>query len=480
MAEVKTGTTGAARNLKTAWASPAAKVGVCILVAVLILVAAAAFRLLRQDRRPAGDAEVEAYSVQGKQPRGGVDAATVSAVERRADETADLQKSRGESFGGPFVFEGASESRGLGQSSGFDETPGKSPVATRQAGAVIAELKAKAAEYDATETASRSSGANGQSQAAASSQRSGGGNLFPPPNNSGPGQGQGPQGQGANGAMTQESFAQYSNQLNAVGRTQMQYASLPNGILSRNTQQPSGAPSNSASGGGIANGATGAAYQQTSSSTGTAAPQTAGSSSLRVRGEEVAARAGDICGATPEASVNTDYTVPVFFELLDCGRLTGARVKGSVQKAPDDFTIQFTTMTLDPKRGFKLLGPFEAVAVSVQNDGSPGIADEVDRHWTTRLGSSALLALARTERNFLSARGTTAVSTGVSSQVTIAPLSADEKRSARVAGLLEGGMDVVSRDLSYGINRAATMKLSKSSLVGVQFLNDVKVVPNEQ
>lgn len=439
--------TVASQNLKTAWANPAAKIGVAVFVLVAVIAAGAAIALLRGGGSRPGAAQGDGYSVSGGQPRGAVDPATVKAVETRSDQESRDAMDVGQSFGGPFVFEGApSQSRG-GSSTGFDETGGAgsrsgAPGSAPQPSVAIAGLKAKAAEYDSAEE-SRSLASGSRSSVSGGGSRS-------------TGQG-GQQGVAQGYGVTPEAFGQIAGQLSSVGTGQVRYDSLPNGILSKPPQVA-------------------------------VADQVAikGSSSVEIveskrasAFEQVAARAGQICGAAPDTAINTDYNVPVFFELLDCGLLTGAKVRGVVAKTPDDFTIRFTNISLDPKKGYRLLAQVEALSVSVKKDGSAGVADDVDNHWGTRLASSALLALARTERSFLSARGSSTVNTGTSTSVTIDPLTSEEKRTARVAGLMEGTMDVVSKDIAYGANRPATMTLDKSTLIGIQFMSDVKVVPNE-
>lgn len=439
--------TVASNNLKSAWANPVTKIGVAVLVLVVVVSAGAAISLLRGGGSRPGAAQGDGYSVGGGQPRGAVDPATVKAVETRSDQESRDAMNVGQSFGGPFVFEGAPSEMRRGGSTGFDET-GASGSASSTNGSVqqpaeaIAGLKSKAAEYDSAEqsrsyaSASRSGGAGGGTRSS--------------------GQG-GQQGVAQGYGLTPEAFGQIAGQLSSVGTGQVRYESLANGVLSKPPQA--------------------VVSEQVASR---AVPTSGSVESARSSAfEQVAARAGQICGAAPDTAINTDYNVPVFFELLDCGLLTGAKVRGVVSKTPDDFTIRFTNFSLDPKKGYKLVAQVEALSVSVKNDGSPGVADNVDNHWGTRLASSALLALARTERSFLSARGSSAVNTGNSTTVTIDPLTAEEKRTARVAGLMEGTMDVVSKDIAYGANRPATMTLDKSTLIGIQFMSDVKVVPND-
>ena len=437
--------TVASRNLRAAWENPIAKIGLVVLVFAVIILAGAAIAMLRKNTSAPGAAEGDGYSISGGEPRGAVDPATAKAVENKSDQESLDARNAGQSFGGPFVFEGeVSQPRSVG-GTGFDESGGAGDSGTRQQpSAAIASLKSKAAEYDAAEEP-RSGGLSGTANGSTGARASGQG---------------GAQGGAQGYGLTPEAFGQIAGQLAAAGTGQVRYESLSNGILSRPPASPVAAEKATNS---IAGGVAGV-------------PDVAGTA---LEKQVVAARAGQICGASPDTAINTDYNVPVFFELLDCGLLTGAKARGVVAKTPDDFTIQFSNFSLDPKKGYRLVAQVEALSVSVNNDGSPGIADDVDNHWGTRLGSSALLALARTERSFLAARGSSTVNTGTSSSVTIDPLSAEDKRTARVAGLLEGGMDVIAKDVAFGVNRAATMTLKKSTLIGIQFMSDVKVIPNE-
>lgn len=436
--------TVAKQNLKSAWDNPVTKIGLLVGVLVVIVLGGVAIAMLRGGGKGAGAAQGDGYSVSGGEPRGAVDQATARAVEANADRASAEAMSAGQSFGGPFVYEGAPSDarRGGGVVTGFDET-GSSAGPSAQVQTAMAGLRAKAADYDMADEAR---GGGTATATAGGSRGTGQGGA----SRSGSQQGA-PQGYG----LTPEAFGQIAGQLASVGTGQVRYESLPNGILSKPPQ------------------AQAAAQQGGAALVGQA---TKSSSDPR---EEIAARAGQICGAVPDTAINTDYNVPVFFEILECGVLTGAKAKGVVAKSPDDFTIRFTNLSLDPKKGYKLVAQVEGMAVSVKNDGSPGVAENVDNHWGTRLASSALLSLARTERSFIGARGSTSVNTGNSSTVSIDPLTSQEKRDARVAGLVEGAMDVVSKDVSLGVNRPATMTLSKSALIGIQFMSDVKVVPNE-
>jgi len=429
----------AKKNLQQAWSSPLTKIGAAVGVLLVIGLAGAAVSVLRSGGTRAGEAQADGYGISGQEPRGAADAPTVQAVERRSDQMVEEARDAGVSFGGPFVFEGVSGPRSTGGGGGFEEKP---MAGVKQTGPIFTALRDKAAEYDRAEQASQPrSGQGGYASGYSGQVSSGQGGV--------PGYG-----------LSQEAFGQVTAQLKSVGSERPQYAWLANGVIMK---PPTVSESKSASAAPAASGS-----------------PVGGQSAKQEAKEQVAARAGDVCPAKPEAAIDTDYNVPVFFEILECGPLTGARARGSIQKTPDDFTIVFNAFSLDPRRAQKLVAPVEGIAVSIERDGSPGVADSVNRHWVTRLGSSALMSLARTERSFIAARGSSTITTGTSSSVTIDPLSAEEKRTARAAGLLEGGMDVISKDLSTGINRQATMTLNKSTLVGIQFMSDVKVVPNEQ
>lgn len=435
----------AKRNLSQAWSSPVAKIGVVVGLVAIVGLGGAAIHAFRGGNAKAGAASAESYGGGGPAPRGATDAATAAAVAKQADADSEAAKASGTSFGGPFVFEGAEKERSSSDvTASFDEKPAAN---VQKTGPIFVALREKAAEYDAAERRGQAGGSGTATSAGGRSSTGSG--------QSAAGQaGQGPYG------MTPEEFGQVSAQLQRVGSDRPVYNWSANGIISK---PPAPAADMKP------------AAQSVGQGGGLVAP---GLEKVAAK-EQIAARAGDVCGATPESSIDTDYAVPVFFEIVECGLLTGARARGQVVKSPDDFTIHFTNIALDPKKGWKLAGAAEGMAVNIAKDGSPGVADSVDRHWMTRLGSSALLSLAKTEKGFISARGATTLTTGTSTSTSIEPLSAEEKRTARIAGVLEGGMDIVAKDLSTGVNRAATMRLEKSTLVGIQFMADVKVVPNE-
>lgn len=432
--------TVASNNLKTAWVNPVTKVGVAIFVFLIIILGAVSIAMLRGKASKPGAAEADSYSVSGGKPRGAVDPATAKAVEARSDAEATKAMDQGKSFGGPFVFEGAAAEHRSGSYAGFDDSGGSvssGGASTAQPTEVISSLRSKAAEYDRSEEGQSSAGGRvrtGVSRGARSSM-------------------QGPEVVGY--GVSPQAFGQISAQLATVGTSQVRYESLPNGVLNK-PPAPVEVKQVAAGAAGVVPAA----------------------SKVSPR-EVIAARAGQICGALPDTEVNTDFSVPVFFEVLDCGLLTGAKVRGVVAKTPDDFTIHFSKFSLDPKKGYRLVTEVEGLSVSVKNDGSPGVADNVNNHWGTRLASSALLSLAKTETNLLGARGSSVINTGTSTSVSIDPLSSSDKRAALLAGLVGGSMDVVAKDVSVGVNRPATMTLNKSTLIGIQFMSDVKVVPNE-
>lgn len=440
-------------NLKKGLGSPVAKVAIVVLVALIIISIAVGVRLMSGGGRTSGAAKADSYGTPAQAPRGETDKATAKAVAEDSDRQATEARQRGQSFAGPFVFEPSIQS-GAGQG-GNAPNDGFSEKVSDQSPRVLAALRSRAAEYDSAEDRSggRASGQGGSTAAA--------------------GAGQG----AANGAygMSEDGFKQVTDQLRSVGMTTMRYESLPNGSLARSaTGAATAAP---AAPGAASNAAGGSAMGAPQMAAPPVVAAAAPGISSGTPGERVALRAGTICPGVPESAVNTDFAVPVFIKLLECGMLTGARVKGTVVKTPSDFTLRFTNLFLDPGKGYKVNGTVEAVSINVKKEGEPGIADDVNNHWFTRLGSSALLALAKTEKQFITARGSTTVTTGTSSSTTIEPLSDEEKKTARAAGVLEGAMEVVSRDLGTGINRQPTMTLDKGTVIGVQFMDDVKVVP---
>ena len=430
-------------NLRNAMSSPVAKVGAVAMLITCIGVGGAAVSILRSKGEKVAAAEAQNYAVSAGEPRGEVDEKTARAVEKQVNQEFESSVEEGKSYAGPFAYAGLGKGGPGGSSSNspdmLDETGAAKSV--ELAAPLLAALRAKAREYDAVEP-----GANGSRGAGASASRGQGGAT-----------GAGSGAQQAYG-MSPKDFEMVSGQLESVGKGVVVFASLPGGILTKPPAERKQPASESAGAGG----------------SGAQKPSSATSASDK---EVVVARAGDICPAKPESAINTDYSVPVFFEILECGELKGARVKGTIQKAPDDFVIAFASLTLPPQSKYKLLGTVEGVSASVAKEGSPGVADDVDRHWGSRLMSSGLLAMARTERSFIAARGSQTINTGTSSSISVDPLSAEEKRTARAAALMEGAMEVVSKDLNYGVNRAPTMTMKADTVIGIQFMSDVKVVP---
>lgn len=419
-------------NFRSGMLTPAGKLFLGLIAVVVIVAGSFGISMFRSagSQQPGGTATAAGFGVSGARPKGAADPEIAAAVAVKADADAKLAADRGQSFGGPFVFErGGDAAVQIGPASvpGADTSP-----------QVFAALRKRSSEFDAGDDSAVRTAGSTVSQGSADQ-------VSP-----------GVTGYGVNN----DDAKKISSQIDSSRSPIVKFDLLPGGILSRPSVLASGG--NSVSGDGVA------VVAKTTANTLAAAQD-------RLV-EVVVARAGSVCAATPEASINTDINLPVFVTLLDCGELTGSKVRGVIVKSIDNFTVRFTGLFVDPAKRIKLTGSFDAVAVSIDKDGTPEIADDVDRHWITRLASSALLSLAKTEQQFLSARGSSTTSTGLSSQTSIDPLSTAQQQAARVAGLVSGAFDVVTRDASTGANRQSTMTTKKSSLVGVQFLDDVKVV----
>ena len=427
------GTTIAKDNLKKGLASPAAKL-IILGIFVVAIIAALSAGFVFRNTSIAGPAKVGNLGVQVKAPRGETSASVLDAVEEDSNNRSVAASAAGASYVGPFVYASASEG----------------VAAEASSPALLSALRRKAADYDASEDLqARNSGGGGGSAGSSSSTQT--------PSQLTSGQ------EGGNYGMSPDAFRQVAVQLDVVGRRDFTYDGLPGGAFSRG---PVAVSNTSAQGAPIMT----AAQQVTVQ---------AASQSQAEQSGRVVARAGAVCGAVLETSINTDYNIPAFVKLLDCGELTGTRLRGQVSKTPDDFFIMFGEAFFDPSKRLKVTGGLQAVSANIERDGTPGVDSKVDNHWPSRLASSALLALAATERQFLSARGTTSTITPTGAVLTVDGLTTEQKQEARAAAVLEGSFNVITKDVGAGINRQATMTLPKNVILGVQFLSDVKVVSLE-
>jgi hypothetical protein len=470
MAKNKSAVSVAKNNVKQGFSSPAAKVGIGVLFVGLCLAGTAAYRLLdTKDVKP-GVAQADGYNVQAGDPRGGVgDGATVEAVENANNKNAKASLEQGGSFAGPFTFQTAQAPR-LNIKDGFDESGktdgGKMQYTEEQ---VLAELRSRAADLDRTDemaaktgqqqtNAARGAngGTSGQGGTYAGSQQ---GNYSNTPGYSQVDAKGNPMPYG----VTEKDFNDIVAQLNKLGGERGGYSSLANGRL-KMEEKAAQTPA-------AAQGPTGT-HQVAAGASSQGGGAVVGQAAVKKR---TAVEAGTICAATTESAIDTDFPTPVFVELQDCKELTGSRFRGTIQRGPADFVVVFNELFLSSKHKFKLVGKAEAISANLDKDGKSGIAQNVDNHWLSRLGSAGILSLAKTEKQFLAARGTTQVTTGVSSSTTVQPLSDKEKNDMRIAGLLEGGMDVITRDTQYGVNRQATMSRDRGTVIGVQFISNVEV-----
>lgn len=482
----------AKQNLKAGFAAPHAKLMAIVFVVVVILMATLASIMMRKDVRKAGEAEASDFQVSAREPRGGIDdGASVKAVESRSDGLADEAQSRGQSFAGPFVFQTDAVQK-LNVRDAIDETSGKEIIRfTREQ--VLKDLRTRMTEMDRVEQAtaavnrdatrnSNTNVATANSSGSGSGSSSGGAYASAA---SSAGQG----GQIPYGGLSPQEFKQIADQLTTIGSNSMSYGSSPNGLLARSIQGNQGNQGNSRTANTTGSSISGNQQQSASfanpatvlrESAGGGA-QSSGSRSSNPNDPTNAitvAQAGDICAAVPENAINTDFMVPAFFELQDCRELTGVRAKGVIQKGAGDFVITFSSFYPKKTHKYKFSSTVEGVSINVSKDGIPGVADNVDNHWATRFISAGLLAMAKTEKQFLNARGTTTIWGTGSSSTTVDGLTAADKNAMRGAGLMEGALDVLTRDTNYGVQRAATMTMNRDTVIGIQFQSNVQIIPD--
>lgn len=449
MAENIKATNVAKNNIKNAIKSPLAKILIVFfLVAIIGAIGLSANLLNKSKEGPSGDAKGSAYGLQQGLPTGGIeDQRTLEGIEQRDDAAAKQALANGESHVGSFVYEAAQQPKQASED-GFNESPRStdqgSGLTEEQA---MAQLRQRSAELDQAEQQRPGSRAA--------------------PSQSDPGFTSRPDRMYVDAAgkplpygISAEDFQAIAKQLDAVGRGSVSYSSLSNGGLKQAEAVKPAAP------------AVAVAANNAHSQSGTAS---LGSSSGTLKNKRFAVAAGVICPASAESAINTDFNIPVFFELLDCGPMTGVRARGVIEKTPSDFSVKFVDFLTTDKHDFQFIGKPEGISINIDKDGHPGIAQDVNNHWFTRIGSAAILSLAKTEKEFISARGTSVVTTGTSSSTTVDPLSEKDKNNARIAGLMEGTMDVVTRDTQLGVNRPATMSRERGTVIGIQFLSNIEI-----
>lgn len=476
-AKVKSGSTVAKQNLKRGFSSPAAKIISVIAAFSIVLLGILGVGMLgEKNKGKAGEAKGDAYLVNDTATTGSIpDAQTVAHIEQKMNERSEEALSNGESNLGAFVFE-SSKAPDLNIKDTFseaDEARKANAVSNTTVEEVFSRLREKSAGYDRVE----SSGAN-SSAAVAANRASTSSNDAPRGSANAEMRSRYSQQStsssydavavDANGAplpygVSAQDFTAITNQLASVGRSTVEYRTLPGGILS---QPPALAvASNEKS---ARSGAQGTGNDNVVRSTSPA--------NSNEENKRLVAQAGSMCAARSESAINTDYPLPVFFELLNCKDLTGVRARGTVQMTAGDFLITFTEFHTTGDHNFKFAGKPEGVSININEGGKSGVATSVDNHWISRLGSAALLSLAKTETEFLSQRGSQTVTTGTSSSVSVDPMSGQEKNNARVAGLLQGSMDVITRDTQYGVDRKATMELPYGHVIGIQFMSNIEVI----
>lgn len=465
-------TTVASKNLRAGLSSAPAKIVMVILVFVIFIAIAFAWSMMRQKEQTVGESSATNYSVNTKELSGGVtDEKTLKAVEDQSNRQANEAASYNESFGGPFVYQ-ASAAPKLNIRDGFNEDPDgfvKSGQTTEQ---VMAELRKRSNELARIQAPSTPTQA---AQSYPGGSQYGGGNYGGTSNSGYYGGGAQPNGVPGYG-VSQEDFKLIARQLDTLGTHSVSYASLPNGLLKASAKGDSDAGTLSRPTAMSDSGASPVGRSPGEILNAARSGNAVGNSSLGNGEKKTIAHAGQICAAAPLAAINTDFTVPAFFEILDCGEMTGVRAKGAVQRGAGDFVITFNQFYPGTKNKFKFMSTVEGVSMNVTKDGQAGVAEDVDNHWMTRIGSAALLSLAKTEKQFLNARGTTSIWGGSSSSTTVDGLTSAEKNSMRAAGLAEGAMDVVTRDANIGVNRPATMTMTGNNVIGIQFLTNVEVV----
>lgn len=489
MAKKSTPISIARKNLKTGFSSPAAKIGSIAAVVAIIGVGGIGFNMLQSKGNSPdsiGSADAGGYITNDAKVEGEIDnAETLAVIESQMNAQSEEALANGKSNLGVFAFE-TTKVRETNLDRDYDPglTAEDVSAANVKADEVIANLRQRAASLDRIDAVN--SGYSTSSRANAPAQQVSAGSSYagaqPQPMHA---QSAYYVDAGLNSSMvdaqgrpipygvTPEDFTQIATQLASVGRGSISYVSAPNGLLTAQ-QQGSVGGSNGANvqraSQPATSGSAGAAMDNVVRASGNVA-QGAGSGAKT----RLLAEAGAICPIKSESAINTDYPLPAFFEILSCQELTGVRLRGNIQQTPDNFIITFTDFFTTNKHKFKFEGQPQGVSVNINNEGYAGVASNVNNHWLSRIGSAALLNLANTEKDFLNQRGTSTITTGTSSTVAVEPMSEEDKNNARIAGVLQGTMDVITKDTQYGVNRKATMTMPAGTVIGVQFMTNIEV-----
>lgn len=482
----------ARNNLKKGFNSPAAKIGsIAAVVGIIGLggLGVSLFQGQAESKNEIGKADASGYVTNDPSVEGEIaNAETLSVIEERMNEKSRAALESGTSNLGIFAFE-TNKVPVTNLQPDFDESfkPEDAATANLKVDEVIANLRRRAADLDRIDAAT--AGTPGVARATvstpvmtgASTSTSGQAQAQVAVHQYGSGHGLSSSMVDAQGrpmpyGISPEDFTQIATQLARVGTGSVAYISAPNGLLS--AQQQSGGNNDTARGANM--------MPAVATSSGNASmdnvvrANASGSADTRSTGKRrLLAEAGAICAIQSESAINTDYPLPAFFEIISCKELTGVRVRGNIQQTPDNFVITFTEFFTTNKHKFKFEGQPQGVSVNINNDGYAGVATDVNNHWFSRIGSAALLNLANTEKEFLNQRGTSTITTGTSSTVAVEPMSEEDKNNARIAGVLQGTMDVITKDTQYGINRKPTMTMPAGTVIGIQFMTNIEATDVE-
>lgn len=467
MAKSESAASVAKNNLKNGLSSPGAKIGIAVLLIAFVVVMTMGFRQTRKSDIPVGKATGGNYEVANSAPTGAVaDSTAVKQADALSNAKADQAMENGRSYAAPFIFE-AEKAPSFNVGADFESQAMQKSGNAQSTATLLSDLRAKAQELTVAEQRKQGNPttvatAQGNYTDYANCSTGIPGNCTVQPQrqvtNS-----QGQQQGGTPNDLTGVKHEKFVKQLDAINRPGMSFASLPDGVLSTESKQQ-----------GTQSKTTGSANNPvTSSGLGTA--NAAVATTQQPKTTRVAT-AGTVCPVELSTAINTDFNVPAFMKVLDCGPLTGVTAKGAVVKGASDFVITGGELYAQPTHKFTIAGKTEFMSLSLDNDGYAGVAEDVDNHWGSRLASAGLLSLAKTEKEFLRNRGTSTIQNGVSSSTVVEPYSSKEKQEARIAGLMEGTMDVVTKDMNVGVNRPPTMRRGRGTAIGIQFLTNVEVV----
>jgi len=165
-------------------------------------------------------------------------------------------------------------------------------------------------------------------------------------------------------------------------------------------------------------------------------------------------------------SINSDEPGPILAQIVDGGKLEGAKLIGSFETNEESVTLSFNTLTMDGT-----VYDVGAVAVDLTDDGIT-LADDVDNHIIERYGSLALASFLDGYAQSLNSSTSITTADGTTTTTTTAIPNADDQLKAAIGAVGTNFVPI----LQDNFNKPATITVNGGRAIGIMFLKPFDLI----